>query len=435
MRTVPIPETFGLVPSGSDLVLYLLFVPFAAALIIRLRRCLPDIRLRRLATLAPGSAGAIIRIAHHVLLQWRVAQHPRGWPHLAIFFGFLGLLAATSLVAVDWTLARISGTHFLSGAFYLRFESLVDAFSLLFVAGLLIALIRRLVNLRRTEPAQRRIQRLFILNIAGLLYLGLTGFLLEGLRLVIHPVPWAGWSFVGVRLAHALGAFGVGPSAQPFYVVLWWSHALVAFLLISLLPYGPLLHAVAAPLNIMMTQDKPHLEPRVPFDLRSVLASGDFDLKVGLSSIGDLQGAERCALLACTSCGRCEAVCPAVAIGTALSPRKLVQTLREQILVKTPLKDLLATSVVSAAEVWACTTCAACVMVCPVLIHPVDYIIPFRRELVSRQLLEKRHLELLDALHRCANPYGLPTASRNRLAADLEPMHILKHQEQQQCVK
>ena len=250
MRAAPIPDTFGLVPSGSELALYLLFILFAGAFIIRLRLCLPGFRLRHLTTGRPGAAS---RITHNVLLQSRIAQHPRGWPHLAIFFGFLGLLAATSLVAVDWALFRISGTHILSGAFYLGFETLVDAFSLLFVTGLLMALIRRVVKLHRANPNQRRIHRLFILNISGLLYLGLTGFLLEGMRLVIHPVPWAGWSFVGVRLAHTLGLLGVGPAAQPFYVLLWWSHALIAFLLISLLPYGPLMHAVASPLNIMVT--------------------------------------------------------------------------------------------------------------------------------------------------------------------------------------
>ena len=74
---------------------------------------------------------------------------------------------------------------------------------------------------------------------------------------------------------------------------------------------------------------------------------------------------------------------------------------------------------VAPAELWACTTCAACVEACPVFIRPVDYIIPFRRELVSRQLLEKRQAEFLANLGRSNNPYGLPAEPRNQLAAEL----------------
>ena len=68
---------------------------------------------------------------------------------------------------------------------------------------------------------------------------------------------------------------------------------------------------------------------------------------------------------------------------------------------------------------WACTTCAACVEACPVFIRPVDYIVPFRRELVARQLLDKRQAEFLANLGRSNNAYGLPADQRNQLAADL----------------
>jgi Fe-S oxidoreductase len=82
--------------------------------------------------------------------------------------------------------------------------------------------------------------------------------------------------------------------------------------------------------------------------------------------------------------------------------------------------DLLDSGNVSAPALWACTTCGACAQACPVFIRPVDYIIPFRRELVTRQQIDKRQIEFLGNLARSSNPYGLPPANRSRLAAELK---------------
>lgn len=417
---MPVRDTFGLVPPGSEFALYLLFVPFAVLFAVGLWRRLIGSGLWRAIVGGPGGiTSATGRVVGYALLQRRVAQRPRGWPHLAIFSGFLVLLFATTVVAIDWDIARPLGLRVLAGTRYLYFEAFVEALGIIFVAGLFGALAWRVVKLRQAGPHQHRIQRQFLLLIGGLLYMGFTGFLLESLRLVIHPVAWADWSFVGVRFAAALSLLGVGPAAQPFYLVLWWSHAIVAFSLIASLPYTAFLHAAAAPLNLMAQTGRPRRELSTPFDLREVMNSGNFDVKVGAASLADLEPALRFAVQACTNCGRCDDVCPAMAMGTPLSPRRLVQTLRAKALGGDATEDLLAAGAVAPAELWACTTCAACVEACPVFIRPVDYIIPFRRELVSRQLLEKRQTEFLANLGRSNNPYGLPAEQRSQLAAEL----------------
>lgn len=417
---MPVRDTFGLVPAWAEIGLYLLFAPFAVVFAVGLWRRLSWSGLRRTITNSPGGiAGALGRFGRYALLQRRVAQRPRGWPHLAIFFGFLVLLSVTTVVAIDWDITRPFGFRVLAGMRYLYFESFADAFGLVFVIGLLAALIWRLARLRRTGPDQRRIQYQFLILIGGLLYLGLTGYLLESLRLIIRPVPWADWSFVGARLAPLLLSAGVGPIAQSLYSALWWSHAFVAFSLIASLPYTTFLHSVAAPLNLMAQTGRPQKELSTPFDLRQLMETGDFDVKVGAVSLADLDPGLRFALEACTNCGRCDEVCPAMAMGTALSPRRLVQALRTKLLGGFVTEDLLAADVVTHAELWACTTCAACVEACPVFIRPVDYIIPFRRELVARQLLDKRQTEFLANLGRSSNAYGLPAEQRNQLAAEL----------------
>ena len=294
---MPVRETFGLVPAGSEVFLYLLFIPFAAAFVVGAYRRLRASELaRRIAHGPGGSAGALGRLVRYGLLQRRVAGQPRGWPHLGIFFGFLALLLATTVVAIDWDLTRPFGVRILAGDRYLYFKSFADALGLAFVVGLLAALAWRIARLRQAGADQLRIQRQFLLLIAGLLYMGLTGYVLEALRLVIHPVPWAGWSFVGLRLARALTALGAGTEMRPFYVALWWSHAVIAFTLIASLPYSAFLHAAAAPLNLMAQPGRPRLELDTPFDLREIEASGNFDVKVGVASVADLERELRFAL-------------------------------------------------------------------------------------------------------------------------------------------
>jgi heterodisulfide reductase subunit C len=401
--------------------MYLVFAPFAVAFGVGIYFRLRASGLVRLVTAGPGGiAGALQRLLVFGLLQRRVAHRPRGWPHVGIFYGFLTLLFGTTVVALDWDVLRPLGVRILSGSRYLYFEALLDALGFIFVISLIAALAWRLIRLRSTGPDQRRMQWQFVLLIVGLLYMGTTGFILEGLRLTLRPVPWADWSFIGNRLVALLYALGVEQRGETIYLALWWSHAVVAFTLIAALPYSAFLHSVAAPLNLMVHPGHPKLALDAPFDLREIEASGNFDVKAGASTLADLNEGQRFALIACTNCGRCDSVCPAFVSGTALSPRQLVQGLRDMQMAGDSRTDLLDSGDVSAPALWACTTCGACVQACPVLIRPVDYIVPFRRELVTRQQIDKRQIEFIGNLGRSHNPYGLPSANRSRLAAELK---------------
>ena len=95
----------------------------------------------------------------------------------------------------------------------------------------------------------------------------------------------------------------------------------------------------------------------------------------------------------CTECGRCTSVCPAATVGKSLSPRKIIVDIRRRTKDKAPLmvndvtesEVLLKTLVhdyITDSELWACTTCNACVQECPVMIEHVDSIVDMRRNLV-----------------------------------------------------
>ena len=430
---MPSRQTIALVPQGCELVMYLVFVPFALVFCIGVFLRFRGSGLVSLVTSAPGGVvGGLGRLIQYGLGQRRVAQRERGRPHMAIFYGFITLLFGTSVVALDWNVFRPLGLRILVGSPYLYLETLLDALGLAFVMGLIAALFWRMLKLRGTSPDQRRVQWQFVLLIAGLLYMGLTGFVLEGLRLTLSPVPWADWSFVGHALTGPLRSFGVEETGEALYVTLWWSHAIVAFSLIATLPYSVFLHSVAAPLNFMVHPGRPMLELDTPFDLRQLESSGNFDVKVGAATLADLSRAQRFALMACTNCARCDDACPALASGAALSPRRLVQGLRGKQLANETTTDLLDSGTVSAEALWACTTCGACVAACPVFVRPVDYIVPFRRELVTRQQTDKRQTALLGNLGRSSNPYGLASANRSQLATALDAIktnHAIKRNE------
>ncbi|HET9985715.1 MAG TPA: (Fe-S)-binding protein [Longimicrobiales bacterium] len=414
---VPARDTYGLLPRGTSPWMYAVFAAFAAVFVIGVVRRLRPLGVPTLLRQAEGGVAAgLRRLVTLVLLQSRVARRARGWSHAAIFIAFLILTLGTALVALDWDALRPLGLRVLRGPFYLGYEAVLDAAGVAFLAGTLAALVRRLLRGGR-DP--RRAHREYVALLAALLYLGGTGFLLEGLRLALRPVPWGGWSFVGAWIAGLVHPLATSGAAGTVYVALWWSHAIVAFGLIAALPYSVFLHALTVPLNVVATSGRPKPALEAPFDLRELMASGEFDVQAGVSRVSDLEAHLRLALLACTNCGRCDEACSAVQMGTALSPRRLVQSLRRDLLADEPADDLLA-GPLSEAELWACTTCAACVEACPVLVRPADLIVPFRRELVARNRLDGRQSEMLGNLGRGLNPYGLSAAERASVTRALQ---------------
>ena len=339
---VPSRQTFDLVPQGTDVIMYLVFTPFLIAFLFGIYFEIALIR---------SDEACHCRAGRH---RWRAATFSGFRPVAEARRTPTARLAACGhLLRLSDALVRDHGGRIGLGrvaaagrANPLRlalsvFEALLDALGFIFVISLIAALAWRLIRLRSTGPDQRRMQWQFVLLIVGLLYMGTTGFILEGLRLTLRPVPWADWSFIGNRLVALLHALGVEQQGETIYLALWWSHAVVAFTLIATLPYSAFLHSVAAPLNLMVHPGHPKLALTHPSIFGTIEASGNFDVKAGASTLADLNEAQRFALMACTNCGRCDSVCPAFASGTALSPRQLVQGLRGMQMAGDSRTDLL----------------------------------------------------------------------------------------------
>lgn len=118
--------------------------------------------------------------------------------------------------------------------------------------------------------------------------------------------------------------------------------------------------------------------------------------KFGASDVMDLTQVQLLNAYTCTECGRCTSECPANQTGKKLSPRKIMMDTRDRLQevrknidanagVFVPDGKQLLKDYISTEELWACTTCNACVEACPVSIDPLSIIMDMRQYLVMEQ--------------------------------------------------
>ncbi|MBI4500678.1 MAG: (Fe-S)-binding protein [Gemmatimonadetes bacterium] len=367
----------------------------------------------------PTIRAALAKRVVTILLNVSVVRRHRfaGVMHLAIMWGFAALFVGTVLVAIEYDvfqkiLGRTQG--FFAGSFFLGYELALDTLGALFCAGLLAALVRRYVLKRpplTREPAD-------LLLSGWLLLIGLTGFLVEGMRLAgtSHPLPYSPrWSPVGLAISGLWAHVGAG-TVQAWHLYGWWFHAVLALGWIAALPRAPkVLHLLTAGVNVLLRD----LRPRgrlAPIDIEAAFESG---LPVGVSTIADLTRKDLLDLASCTECGRCETACPAHSSGKALSPRAIVLKLRDQAGREMPLfgrgepRGRIMDSTIGPEEIWACTTCLACVEACPVGIDPLAKILELRRnEVMSDDRYPETFGDVFTGLKKRGNPWNQHPSSR-----------------------
>ncbi|HMP84264.1 MAG TPA: heterodisulfide reductase-related iron-sulfur binding cluster, partial [Verrucomicrobiota bacterium] len=348
------------------------------------------------------------RLATYALAQKRVHRKSLGAAlHVLLFSGFVVLTIGTTLLMI----ADAGPVNFHRGWYYLIYELTLDVFGVAFCVGCLLALYRRTFN--RPSALGHNARDWGLLGV--LLALGVTGFLVEALRLHYTQVPseTARWSVVGHLIERTtLRGFDV-ETTRHLHLAAWWLHAVLVAAFFALIPVTRFMHVLTGPMNIAARPAR-SAGALMPLKIEDVEKSG----RVGVSAIGDFTRQQLLSLDACMECGRCEEACPAWASGKPLSPKAVVVGLRNAML-PSAQRGPLHGAVISSETLWACTMCQACVFECPVLIGHVDLIGDLRRHLVGEGQIAGPPAKALAGIGRQFNPYGRSAGDRMAWAAGL----------------
>jgi len=325
--------------------------------------------------------------------------------HRMLFWGFLALFIGTVLIGIEHYGAALFGRPnteplFHKGVYYVIYEITLDTFGLLMIAGAVWFARRRMGG---ESSMEHRTADWLVL--ASIIVLGVTGYLIEGLRIIRESTPMPGISYVGYGCAKLFGAAGVNQgNVSSIHWGLWWFHSVVAFGFIAALPFCRLAHAIAAVFSLAL--------PAKPLGRMEAISMEEVE-ETGEVGVGQLEQFTRRDLLrldACVSCGRCEDLCPAHEAGKPLSPRDLVQDLRGHMEAAAPAA--LHGETIGAETLWSCTTCNACNDICPLGVRPADYITDLRRHLIGEGELRGAPAASLQKMQRAGNPWGLPATER-----------------------
>ncbi len=307
-----------------------------------------------------------IGIAHAVIF----------WGFILITIGTLEQFATTIYSGFDLTVIGESS-----------FKALV-AIQDLFTFGILVALgyasYRRYI-IRPSGLGKSRDATIVILFTAGLMIsiLAMNAFHINSTQ------PWyASSMFFSNILAGWIGAIGFSPaSAHVLALAFKWIHMLLVLAFAAYIPHSKHLHIVAAGPNTFLKklQREKGMKP-INFEDESLT-------QYGAAKVTDMSWKDGLDYFACTECGRCQDVCPAYNTEKPLSPKHLIIDLKhnlyenkEKILAGkldevSPAIDRNVTEDV----IWACTSCRACEIACPVFIEHTDKIYDIRRNLVMME--------------------------------------------------
>ena len=332
-----------------------------------------------------------------------------GIMHLMIAYGTLILFIATALIALSHDILKPTvGYGILTGDFYLNFEVWANFGGLLVIAGLIMAMWRRV---RKKIPLDTIAQDFILISVY--LLLALEGFFLGALKIYLYRQSFDSYRFVEWPLSYIFQYMNLSPSSGiDAYRIFWFVHVSTAVALAVYIPFSKLSHMFYSLVGIGVHPNNKRGEMSTPFVLSEALESGNFDFKVGAKTVLDLSYFQKVDAIACTDCGRCERACPAVASGTDLDPRLVVQNVQRALW--NGNVDLVG-NVISENAAWSCTTCQACVEECPVLIDPHSYNLEVRRNLVMENRFSKETSTYLNNLGNTQNPYGGSNADRDKL--------------------
>jgi heterodisulfide reductase subunit C len=335
-----------------------------------------------------------------------------GFFHALVFWGFCVILFGSIEMIIDGLSNNERSLKFL-GAFYNIMIASGDIFSLLVAISIVIFMIRRIfLHIKRFEGIEmKRISHIdanIALTLILLLMISLTIMNAAYCQIqIVSGTQIVGVFPAGIIIAGVFQDFSY-ETLSIVYESAWWSHILMIFLFINILPYSKHFHVFMSIPNVFLSRLDPlgklppmdyvTREVKLMLDPNSISASSSAEnivRRFGVKDCDDVSWKNYFDSLACTQCGRCTSVCPANLTGKRLTPRKIMMDVRARMREKGPglvkhgigfddHKSLIR-DYISEEEIWACTTCQACAQECPININHPTLIVDMRRYLVMEE--------------------------------------------------
>ncbi len=367
----------------------ILLVIFAAVLAVFgfiVRMLIRTLKLGKPENRSGDATDRIKSVLVHVAAQARVLSQPAGLGHFVIFWGFIFITLGTIEHMLGMIVQGFSYTAIFGPVAAGVISWLQDILAFLILFAIAISLFRRFLlkplRLRIDDPGARR-EAVFILSLIFTLIVFM--FCLKGIGILEGSIDgkYAPLSRVAARFFE-----GRGLDLHLMESVFAWIHHTIIFFFLIYIPFSKHIHILGAIPNI-------YLRNLGPMGTLSRMDFGDETAeKFGNSVITDFTWKQLLDLYGCTECGRCQAACPAFLTDKPLSPFRMIHRMRG-LLMKERGKLLgnkdeseacpIIPGTMTEEEIWACTTCGACMNECPPFIEHVQKIVDLRRYLVMTE--------------------------------------------------
>ena len=353
-----------------------------------------------------------------------------GFMHFFIFWGFVILLTAIAESIGQGFYSQFSFSFL--GPVYQLMTFAQELIALLVIVSIAVAFYIRLIQKPKRLEGHSSFDAYLILTLILLIMISMYGQ--SAAQMAMSNTERSSFRFVSSFLLPAFSGMAIA-SLKIWSSIFWWIHIGCVLVFLNYLPYSKHLHVLSSIPNVYLSK----LTARGalnPIDL-----SDENLTKFGASDAEDFTWKQLLDGYTCTECGRCAAACPANNTEKPLSPRKIMTDMRHRLMEKAPLlikkiqetgkeekksekndtsQKQLIDDYITEDELWACTTCMACVQECPVMIEHVDAIVDMRRYLVLNESRFPKELKLtFQNLERNYNPWPFGHASRMEWAEGL----------------
>jgi Fe-S oxidoreductase/nitrate reductase gamma subunit len=367
--------------------------------------------------------------------------------HASVFWGFVVLTIGTAEIIIQGLFPGFSYAAILPAPIYSFYILSQEIFAVLVLVAVVLLLYRRIVVKPRRLQGDRvhSGDAILILSMIGALMVSLIT--LGAFGFALHPDTGTVFQPVSLALSQVFSGLSAG-TLEAGRSTSWWFHAVLILIFLNYLPYSKHLHVLTSLPNTYLSNTS---GPGVKGAMSYMDLEAEGVEQFGASDVTQLGWKSLLDSYSCTECGRCTAVCPANITGKLLSPRKIMINTRQRLMELAPLatgdfgelehaqllngaasldgdaertavlSHTLLDSYITEEELWACTSCRACVQECPVSIDQLDIINELRRDLV---LMESRFppeiQPAFESLERNGSPWAFDPGDRAKWADGLD---------------